>query len=295
MEKFNEVLIDGDLLIFAVCAACEYGHEPEDVNIDEVYQSIEDKVSNIKRDLNVDKARIFLSEGNFRNYIRYDYKENRKDAWRPECLKDAHEYAKLWMNAEYVQGLEADDLLVMNQGEGKVVASIDKDIPQREGWYYKWATPYQDAELFEVKGLGTLDYNKKVRGTGFKFFCAQLLTGDPTDGIMGCGARERAVYNSGAKKGQEYVKRKGVGGKAAVELLKGIQSEREGLGIVYWQYVERFGKQDALSKMVEQGRLLYMIRETRVDDLGQMEALLWHPNPKVKEWINLQTGEINED
>src|SRR5690606_37427357 len=67
----------------------------------------------------------------------------------------------------------------------------DKDLRQVPGWHYGWESGLQGEFLpHEYDGLGIIELDRsgsapKIRGGGFKFFCSQLLTGDPVDTVPG--------------------------------------------------------------------------------------------------------------
>ena len=93
--------------------------------------------------------------------------------------------------------------------------------------------------------------------------------GDPTDYIVGCGKRLATVYKSGAKEGEVYTKRSGIGQKAAYKLLKeayrcavkdsGNPAEAM-LNVVIEQYKLLHG--DIWQSQLEtQANLLFMVRD----------------------------------
>ena len=264
-------LIDGDLLFHSIAAAAEYGNDPDDVDLEEVYHSMEVRASNVMIDAGCTHRRIFLTKSNFRYWIAGDYKANRKDSWRPECLKHVMNYAEMFMGAETFQGLEADDLLAINQKENTVICTIDKDLQQIDGRHYRWAYLGKESESFTVT-------------EGWRKFYVQLLIGDATDGIIGCGVKKTLIYKSGAKVGQEYQRRSGVGEKAAEQLIATCSSEAQALDVCMKEYGKVFGDK-ALGKLIQQARLLHMIREMDGD-----YAKMWTPFDTNAEWLNVKTG-----
>ena len=76
---------------------------------------------------------------------------------------------------------------------------------------------------------------------------------------MGCGIRELTVYKSGAKKGQEYYKRKGVGPKKALALLADLDLDAA-LDVVVDEYKKIHGDNWQV-ELETQANLLFMIRE----------------------------------
>lgn len=171
-----------------------------------------------------------------------------------------------------------------------VVASLDKDLRQvgkltptgPKIVHYQWERESQGIgeKRTVVEGYGELHCivkqsgktkKKEIKGVGPKFFLWQMLTGDGTDGVIGCGVREEKIYMTGAKAGQKYMKRDGVGAVAAFEILDKTTTYAEGLKAVIAQYIMRFadGWEEELLKT---GRLVYM--NHMVDD-GHL-VRLWH-------------------
>ena len=279
-KAFDELLLDGDLLIFSSCAALEYGNDVEDVSFSKIANNIDARIMNMKRRLGAKKVRVFLSgKDNFRFVIQPDYKANRDGAWRPYNLENAQAYVKTMYDAEWRNGLEADDLVAIHQKDDNstVIATIDKDIPQVHGWHYRWETQHRGEALFKVTGEGDLrielrgkQKKKEVKGDGQRFFFWQMLTGDPTDGIMGCGARVTKVFKSGKKAGQKYQSREGLGPIAAYDLLKFAISPAKCLDIVIRQYKKQFGTKWS-EQLLMNGRCLYMVNQK----IGS-QVQLWH-------------------
>lgn len=268
----STALIDGDLLVFQICAAAEYGRMPDEVNLEEVYRGIESKVFNVMNGAGCTDFRLFFSEGNFRHFIAGDYKSNRANNWRPECLKDAVTFSKLFLNGETQYGLEADDLLTINDG---VICTIDKDAKQKDGEHYRW----------EYTSHGRVIPAERFQVTeGWRSLYYQGLIGDSTDGIIGCGRKEASVYKSGAKKGQSYERRKGVGPKEAEAIIQDCSSEKEAVEAVFSQYAKIFPVNPQV-KMTQQMNLVHMIRE-----FDGTYAKLWHG-----EWMNPATGTYRMD
>jgi len=269
-------LCDGDLLIFSICAAAEYDKEEEQLTqglFTSICKSIDSKLTGLISHLNLSEMRVFLSSNNnFRHTLMPEYKANRADVWRPHFLSDAKEYAVQWWDAEMQEGLEADDLMAYYQHDfDTVIITIDKDLLQVQGHHYRWETVHSGEKYLVVDGYGFLEViekldakgkvkSREVKGHGPKFFLWQCLTGDPTDGIMGCGEVINAVYKSGKKAGEAYTKRKGVGALAAFGLLELTTNYEDGLAIVKAQYAAIFAD-DADSELNKQGGCLWMAIE----------------------------------
>lgn len=281
--QFEELLIDGDLLVFSSCAAVEYGRTADEYSFAEITQNIEGRIRAMQKRLRAKTVRIFFSaKDNFRYVVMPEYKSNRKDAWLPPSLEDAKAHTMALFHGEMEPGLEADDLLAIAQkADGStIIATIDKDIPQVNGMHYRWETQHAGEKLFEVGGHGELKLEvklkdgkkkSKVHGNGVRFFCYQLLIGDPTDGVMGCGKLETMVYKTGAKAGQTYSKRVGVGPVEAYELLEHAITYPRAMAIVMAQYQHVFGDEWE-EKLLANGRCLFMTRKRNPDGKFQ----LWH-------------------
>lgn len=152
--------------------------------------------------LSADVYKVFItdssSERNFREAIAKTkpYKGNRKNNVRPVHYAAIREYMVERHAATQVVGEEADDALgytAMEDTTKYIVASIDKDLLMIPCQHYN----IDKQELIVADDPGWLnrwqDAGKKWRltGVGFKWFCAQMLLGDPVDnieGIKGYGA-----------------------------------------------------------------------------------------------------------
>lgn len=158
-------------------------------------------------------------------------------------------------------GLEADDQMCIEQyakwkqGDlSTIICSRDKDLRQCPGNHYSWECGKQaSVGPITVDELGLLEERdkNKVFGTGYKFFCYQMLVGDNVDNIGGIQGR---------------------GPKFAYHLLKDADSVRKAYELVAEVYVKTHG--DKWKKhFKEQANLLWMVRE--VDEKGG--KVLWSP------------------
>lgn len=296
MYKYEELLIDGDLLVFSRAAAVEYGNPYSPADLTRIIQNVEGAIHKMKARLKAKHVRIFFTDpDNFRYTILDGYKANRVGSYKPEHLANAISHIKVMFNGEQEQGLEADDLLAKYQKQdgSTIIATIDKDIPQVRGWHYRWETQHKGEAEFEVTGLGKLELFKKgnksvITGNGIRFFCYQLLVGDPTDGIMGCGKLVDKVYKSGAKAGEAYTKREGIGPVKAFNLLEHRIGYAKAMKLIANEYANVYGD-DWEEQLLANGRALFLVNKTE-GDLIQ----LWHYNPtKFKDsWFNVKTKEM---
>lgn len=170
------------------------------------------------------------------------------------------------------------------------IASLDKDLRQIGQFgdtgpvikHYQWERESQGIgeKIVIPKDYGELKLiikdngkskKKEVKGCGPKFFLHQLLIGDSTDNVMGCGVLEEKIYKTGAKAGETYFRRSGVGAVESFELLDKTTTYAEGLKKVIGAFIMRFGDgwEEELLKV---GRLVYMHHQ--IDD-GNL-VRLWH-------------------
>lgn len=187
--------------------------------------------------------------GNFRHDVakQEPYKGNRGAATeKPYHYQTVYDY--IVKNHPYivVDGMEADDWLGIEQRkdpENTLIASRDKDLWTCFGWHYRWACGENQPEvqkhwvdLFESR----------------RFFFEQLLHGDNTDNIMGCGKRQEVMWG-----GKLQMRRKGVGEKGAIKLLEPLNSVGEMYEAVRAEYEKIFGEGHE-EIMLENARLLYI-------------------------------------
>lgn len=315
-------LIDGDMIAFAHSAAEEYGKEDSDISFNHIAMSMDAKLEYLKRRLKLDIMHVFISgDENFRFVINPEYKANRNGVWRPTNLVNAKAHLRTCWDAMSMHGLEADDLIAcfarytydinfgkhnkiksLNnptshpEGTEIYVCSLDKDLKQIPSINYRWETPSKGEKKEVVSGFGSIKLiinstgktvKKDIKGVGTKFFLWQLLTGDNTDGVIGCGVKAKKVYQSGKKAGQEYEKREGVGAIEAYEILKSCTNYVDGLNKVIVQYKRVFGR-GWESALLRAGRQLYMCN-TIIDG---NKAMMWSINGNNKEYFDLQNQEL---
>lgn len=177
------------------------------------------------------------------------YKGTRKGD-KPFHFDNLTAYALANYDCRVSNGLEADDLLSIEQyGSGltTVICSRDKDLRMVPGWQYGWECGKQPSfgpELVDARGWIKLSNDKKsIKGTGMKFFFAQMLVGDTVDNIPGC---------------------KKVGPVKAMDLLEPCRTRLEHEEAVVDAYKNAYGDEwQAL--LEEQAKLLWMVRELLPD------------------------------
>ena len=192
-------------------------------------------IDKILEDTKSDEYILYLTgKGNFREGVAktVPYKGNRSGK-KPVHYQALRDYMIDELGAALVEGQEADDEMASSQAKDTVIATIDKDLLQCPGKHYDIATGRKI--LSKDPGELKIEGNKCI-GTGFKFFCYQVLVGDTVDNYKG-------IPNVGCKKGYG--------------ILKDCKSERDCWKAVLKAYRERKLK---YSYLYEQASLAYIRR-----------------------------------
>ncbi len=196
-------------------------------------------------------------KGNFRDDIAVSkgYKANRKSN-KPFHHGNIKAYAKAHYDVRWQDGLEADDLLAIEQSSREPLTTIictrDKDLRMVPGMHFGWTCGKQGQYgPRRVDPLGELELinQKKIVGNGLKFFYSQLITGDTVDNIPGL------------PKG---------GPTLAYNTLAHLETEEEMYEAVRQLYEDKF-PEDYEERLLEQAKLLWMVRE--LDEDGQ--PIMW--------------------
>lgn len=147
-----------------------------------------------------------------------------------------------------------------------VICSRDKDLRICPGLHFGWETsqtpqfgPTNVSELGELSFKFKTNFNKKlgieeevvkeVKGSGLRFFYAQMVMGDKVDNIPGLPRRGVTFVHN---------------------FLKDCETEEELFNVVRQEYENLMGD-NWREYMLEQGRLLWMCRE--LDDEGK--PIMW--------------------
>jgi len=148
---------------------------------------------------------------------------------------------------------------VAGRGEepSTIICSRDKDLRQVPGWQYSWELgkqPEFGPEMIDKLGYLKFDnQKKKLTGTGLSFFFAQCLMGDSTDNIPGLP---------------------GCGPVAAYDDLRINDGAQDMLDVVQHMYCSHYGSYvDGDRELLEQGRLLWMVRRMNDDGSPQLWEL----------------------
>jgi len=280
VEEELTLLIDGDLIVYSGC--CIFNADDSDTQKRLITKHIKKKVSDYCEAAGATSYIMFVTpKVNFRDFIVDDYKANRIGVERPVNLAWAKRWAVDNLNTHFEMGMEADDLLAMHQTNDTIIWSEDKDLRQVPGKHLD----HNSQKVIEITPYGVLeDRGKKVYFTGAIGFLYQLLVGDGADYIVGCGHRATAVWKTGAKAGQEYIRRKGVGHKQACKALIGLELDAA-QAVVEDFYELEFGD-EWRERMEEQANLLFMVRYKQGDWIKR-----WTLDAR-DEYMNCLTGEI---
>lgn len=281
--------IDGDFLIYRACCI----HVDDTGECRELLKkAIMETIYKLVSDAGVNRYQIYLSPSkNFRHLMVNDYKANREGVVRPVNLKTMKKWAMSDLDACAIAGLEADDLLGIDQLDDTILWSPDKDLRQIPGRHLCEKT----RRLIVISERGDLSITEdgKIYFTGLLGLYYQMLIGDTADYIVGCGLRVNRIRKSGKKIGQRYVARKGIGPKAAFKLIASAVAYNKDnplpavKQVVISEYKKLF--KDGWKAMLEtQANLLFMIRIYNPDTYM---AKRWTVDGRDS-YINVRTGVI---
>lgn len=283
-KQDREVLIDADVVAYYSAFGLD------DTGFGAVATKCDIRMQQIIDETSAGKHRAFLTgEKNFRNRVAtlQRYKGNRYDENgvrikpQPEWLPEARKYLVDNWGAIICDDEEADDALSYTQAENiklygtenSVISTVDKDLLINPGWHHNMSSGY----LQEVDEEGTLflDSKGKVRGTGLRFFFAQMLMGDPADWIPGLPKITDAIKENIPT--ETNLRRGGCGPKAALSILADCETIKDMHDKVYNSYLLYWGEHSythwktgqeyppgvptANRQFIEQGRLLWMRRK----------------------------------
>ncbi len=216
----RSAVIDLDSIIYIV-ASNQFNKLGNRGDADKVKNNVRDFIESILNSVSADEYLMYYQNKGHRNF-RLDvdklYKANRPSSpefithWRTTITKTFDE-----MGAVPLQIIESDDAVsIINKtydyinGE-LIMCHNDKDMYQLPGTHYRFTT-----KEFRIVTAEEAKLNLYI----------QLLTGDSTDNIMGCGKKVTRVRKA---TNEEYEARKGVGPKTAESLLKKSRDQFEGV------------------------------------------------------------------
>lgn len=252
-------MIDADVLRYEMGALTQEHPFLEDtrtpVDFGFLEARLKDKIDIIIAGSGCKEVVFYFSEGgNFRFDVatQQKYKGNRDDFEKPFHWKTVNDYIKNHYKYIEVFGREADDALAERQRIEKntIICTRDKDLLITPGWHYRWACGERQKEV---------PAHYVSEDIAWQNFFYQMLIGDSTDNIPGCGAKEEMMWG-----GKLTLRRKGIGKKAAISLLEGVTDRWTLYHIVRMEYFKRFDT-EWKDKMLENARLLFVGQ--REDDL----------------------------
>lgn len=272
MNKPNIALVDGDILRYQLGAVLSKGStitiqgNTIDVPLpkDTVTARVTEFIDELLTSTGASSLKVYLSEGRNFRYSRatlQPYKGNRAGFVKPYHWGTVGDVLRSRYTCITCEEFEADDHLSADQdsiGGTTVICSRDKDLRIRAGWHYSWSagTRCPEKPLYWI-----------TETQGIRWFYTQLLTGDSTDNIIGCGIKKPTSNGK--------LRRNGVGPKKAEEILSALDNEKDMFKAVAYQYQAVYGD-DWTNAMKENGSLLWMCDEFTP----------WEELPKVKELFN---------
>lgn len=205
-------------------------------------------------------------KGNFRHQVStyQPYKGNRNpNLTRPYHYETIERHIIDNHPHVVVDGMEADDWLGIEQRkdpQNTCIASRDKDLWTVLGYHFRFACGERQPAI-PMKWVSEEEANA--------FFFHQMLIGDTTDNILGCGKKiltkwgknQIQCYNGNVIEVPSWgLRRKGIGEKASMKLLAGLETPQQRYDVVSAEYKTVFGDEweDA---MLEMARLLYIGQE----------------------------------
>lgn len=251
-------LIDGDILIYQATAATEH---PIDWGnglwtlhgfLEDAIAQFEDTMLSIIRRLSEHykrpvRALFALSdrERNFRKEFWPEYKANRQGKRSPLCRWPLYDYVSKNHTVITYPRLEADDVLgiymTKDDGEDKVIVSIDKDLKTIPGEHYDFGKD----EFFTVTDYDAVQYH-----------LIQTLTGDTADGYPGCP---------------------GIGPIRAEKLIKDCETFPDAWSAIIGAY-EKAGQSEGMALIM--ARLAYILQAPDYD-IATEKVRLWNPARKL--------------
>jgi|1_EtaG_2_1085319.scaffolds.fasta_scaffold00140_20 hypothetical protein len=220
----------------------------EELTWDETKAKIDDFMQTLRRETLTSEYMGFFSPPRakvFRTALSsIEYKGNRPKTVLPRFFHQIREYFIEEYGFYQLEHMEADDALTIFGSRDFIMCSKDKDIKQKAGRHWNWETK----EMRDVSN-----------DEGYRLLWAQVLSGDSTDNIMGCGERVTKTYKTGPKKGGTYIARKGIGPKAAKKLVD--EANLNTLpSVVLTQFVNAYGLNKGIIKYHEAFRLIFLLR-----------------------------------
>lgn len=212
--------------------------------------TIKSMLNKLLAEVQADEYVLYLTSNDKSNY-RYEvaktkiYKGNRKSSDKPQHYQNLRDYLTTYWDPEMVFDKEADDALGIKQCQcikdnvDSVICTTDKDLRMIPGTIYNFVTQ----EFVDSKDPGELFLSgnrRSLKGTGYRWFYAQMLLGDSADNIPGI---------------------KGLGPVAVYSKLKSLNTEKKLAEKVFMEYNKNIPPKEARKRMLEVADLLWIQRE----------------------------------
>jgi 5'-3' exonuclease len=189
-------LVDADVLVYECGFAAEtgWGKDKGAPPFEYAAEFLDNRIKYLCSGGGNTSPLLFLTgKTNFRTKIAKRQKYKDRPSNKPYHYKNLIAYIKGKYDYRITEGLEADDLICIEQTqrpEETIICTRDKDLRACGGWHYGWELGNQPQFGPErVEGLGRITLSrdrKSIKGVGLLFFYSQLLTGDKVDSIPGC-------------------------------------------------------------------------------------------------------------
>ena len=251
-------ICDFDILRYEIGFAAETGwkaitEDPDAIPpFDYVERLLLNRIAIIKGETGSEECTGYITEG---RTFRFDiatvkpYKGTRKSN-KPWHFNNLTVYMRDILGARVITEIEADDAMAIdhvNSEDETVLCSRDKDLRQVPGMFFSWELGRQPSfgpvMIDEIGAIELSEDRKSIKGTGFAFFCSQVLTGDTVDNIPGLPT---------------------CGPVAAYEALEGLDTAAlltETLIEFYDDHYGAYGQE----RLLEQGQLCWLLRESVIE------------------------------
>lgn len=176
------LLIDGDILIYHICAATEYVARYDD-DTDCVFGNVQEALALTQTQVDEWMTKLkanacvfgFTGPDNFRKDVYPPYKSHRKNCRKPCGYRAVKELLGTNFKTITEPRLEGDDILGLLQSDSSfektIIVSSDKDLKSIPGWV--WNPDKDEEPVFLTKAEADRNW------------LMQTLTGDRTDGYPG--------------------------------------------------------------------------------------------------------------
>lgn len=183
----RRLLIDGDVVLYEVCLACEtatdWGDDMWTLHADmkEARQRFDGWVAGMQEKLGATELPVItLSDpANWRKEVLPTYKRNRKGKRKPLIFRELRKYVQDTYDSQQLDNLEADDVLGLlatghqYASEETIIVTIDKDLLTIPGLCYYYNNPED----------GIISVSEEQADANHLL---QAIAGDPVDGYSGC-------------------------------------------------------------------------------------------------------------